>query len=351
MARQDDLDATINEAKEKLRGSFRDADAMRLLGSCYMYLKMRDEALFMYEKALAAAPDSPTAKFALASFFVNDNQRGKAVSMLRDINSGHPGFAPAFELLGKMLSEDCDAAGALEAMKKAADIESDNPEILYELGNLYDDNDMADLAMRMYEKAVEIDPEHAPALNAIGMLHTDNEDWDAAIASFRRALAAVPGYSNAHLNLANACKNHPAMPFQDVVDELNLAIRFDPENADALNALGEIYYEDEDYRRALDCFNNAADVNPELPDTFLNLGNVYYMLGEANEAVSAWRRASDLDPENADPHFWIARACLEAGQELEAAIRFKLYLSIEPDGDNAQEASAALDKMKYEWPV
>ncbi|GEM_PF-1964143 len=351
MARQDDIDATISEAKEKLRGSFRDADAMRLLGSCYMYLKMRDEALFMYEKALDADPGSPTVKFALASFYVNDGQRAKAVSMLRDINSEHPSFAPAFELLGKILSEDGDCGGALDAMKKAADIESDNPETLYELGNLYDDNDMQDMAMRMYERAVEIDPEHAPAHNAIGLLHSDNEDWDAAIAAFRRALAAVPGYSNAHLNLANACRNHPGMPFQDAVDELNLAIRFDPENADALNALGEIYYEDEDYRRALDLFNNAADVNPELPETFLNLGNAYYMLGEANEAVSAWRRASELDPENADPHFWIARACLESGQQLEAAIRFKLCLSIDPDGDHSQDASAALDKIKYEWPV
>ena len=63
------------------------------------------------------------------------------------------------------------------------------------------------------------------------------------------------------------------------------AVRLAPNDADALNNLGAVYYVLEQYDRALESFQKATAAKPDSADAHYNLANAYYMSGRNREAA------------------------------------------------------------------
>ncbi len=93
----------------------------------------------------------------------------------------------------------------------------------------------------------------------------------------------------------------------------------EPENADALHALGVIAHQQGNYQGALDFLTRAIAANPDRPQYHITIGIVHEALGSLDLAVAAYERAISLQPDNSDAHHNLAIALQLAGNA-EAAV-------------------------------
>jgi len=76
-----------------------------------------------------------------------------------------------------------------------------------------------------------------------------------------------------------------------------LALRVDPNYAEAVNNLGTIYYAKKSYRRAVNQYKKSLRINAKSASVWSNLGTCYFARKEYERAAEALRQALTLDPE------------------------------------------------------
>jgi tetratricopeptide (TPR) repeat protein len=76
-----------------------------------------------------------------------------------------------------------------------------------------------------------------------------------------------------------------------------LALRVDPQYAEAVNNLGTIYYAKKSYRRALNQYKKSLRLNAQSASVWSNLGTCYFARKDYERAAEALRKALMLDPE------------------------------------------------------
>jgi tetratricopeptide (TPR) repeat protein len=93
---------------------------------------------------------------------------------------------------------------AIEAYKKAIELEPGHAAAHINLGTLYYNRQDYKLAEAYYRKAIEVDPRYALAYFDLGNVLDETGRLDDAIRAYRQAIALAPTYADAHYNLALA---------------------------------------------------------------------------------------------------------------------------------------------------
>jgi tetratricopeptide (TPR) repeat protein len=75
-----------------------------------------------------------------------------------------------------------------------------------------------------------------------------------------------------------------------------LAIKANPQYAEAINNLGTVYYARKSYRRAIGEYKKALRLNPKSASFYSNLGVGYFARKDYKRAAEAWQEALALDP-------------------------------------------------------
>jgi tetratricopeptide (TPR) repeat protein len=76
-----------------------------------------------------------------------------------------------------------------------------------------------------------------------------------------------------------------------------LALRADPQYAEAVNNLGTVYYARKSYRRAMNQYKKSLRLNDQAASVWSNLGTCYFARKDYERAADALRRALTLDPD------------------------------------------------------
>src|SRR3984957_2753265 len=76
-----------------------------------------------------------------------------------------------------------------------------------------------------------------------------------------------------------------------------LALRVEPDYAEAVNNLGTVYYAKKSYRRAVNQYKKSLRLNAESASVWSNLGPCYFARKGDDRAADALRHALVLDPE------------------------------------------------------
>jgi tetratricopeptide (TPR) repeat protein len=76
-----------------------------------------------------------------------------------------------------------------------------------------------------------------------------------------------------------------------------MAMRTNPEYAEAVNNLGTIFYARKSYRRAVNEYKKALRMNPNSASMWSNLGTGYFARKDYARAWESWQHALSLDPE------------------------------------------------------
>jgi tetratricopeptide (TPR) repeat protein len=169
---------------------------------------------------------------------------------------------------------------------------------LTQRGFLRREND-PDRALVDYETALKTQPDFVDALSERAWIYMTRRQYDAALADLDKAIslspppasAAVARYYRgfAQLKLKN---------FSQAQDDLNEALKLQPNNADYYLARGEVQQALQNYDAALRDFDEFSKRAPKDAQGLIARGAVLEAMGKPQEALAALESAVKLSPDN-----------------------------------------------------
>jgi predicted O-linked N-acetylglucosamine transferase (SPINDLY family) len=131
-----------------------------------------------------------------------DGRSADAEALLRRLLELAPGDTAAWNLLGEVL-KPTDAVAASDMWWRVLDLDPNNAEASFHLGNRNLEHGEYGAAAIHYERALRGAPGHVGVLNNLGLCYKVLGATDRAEECYRAALAAKPEHPDALVNLAN----------------------------------------------------------------------------------------------------------------------------------------------------
>jgi tetratricopeptide (TPR) repeat protein len=83
----------------------------------------------------------------------------------------------------------------------------------------------------------------------------------------------------------------------EAVEELNTAIKLDPNYGEAINMLGYTYAKMGNFEKAIEYFKKYASVSPGDANPIDSMAEIYMQMGRLDEAISKYREALEIKPD------------------------------------------------------
>jgi tetratricopeptide (TPR) repeat protein len=84
--------------------------------------------------------------------------------------------------------------------------------------------------------------------------------------------------------------------YDKAIEVYKQAISINPNLVQVYNGLGNVYYEQKKYEEAIEVYKQAIAINPNLVQAFNGLGNVYYEQKKYEEAIEVYKQAIGINP-------------------------------------------------------
>ena len=126
------------------------------------------------------------------------------------------------------------------------------------------------------------------------------------------------------------------------IDQIQSMLLNDPNNFEALSALGDAYFETSRYFEAIQTYDKALAVNPMCADCLNDQGLAYFYAGDANSAITALDKAIVINPEY--PNTWLSKGfiLISEGRYQEAIAPLNKVKELDAVGNLSMEADKFL---------
>jgi Flp pilus assembly protein TadD len=233
------------------------ADGYERLGDTFLKKGDLDFAFVQYNKALNLEPKSIRIRYKMAGLFLTKGLADDAQAGFLSIIEEQPDFAPAYDGLGRVYFIKGDIEKATANFNQALRI---NPQLWQShnyLGIIKDKQKDYDKAVFHYKEAIALRPDIGLLYNNLGMSYLLQGDYEKAVKAFNQALDKGETDPKITNNLALALiklkRHEEALTVFKLVDT----------DSTAYFKIGDIYFEEKNYPKAVEAFEKAVDLNPK----------------------------------------------------------------------------------------
>jgi 2-polyprenyl-3-methyl-5-hydroxy-6-metoxy-1,4-benzoquinol methylase/Flp pilus assembly protein TadD len=173
--------------------------------------------------------------------FINDFNNGSYETVLEKgllLCKEFPERSDLFNVLGVTYKKIGNFNLAVKNLKKAIDLNPSFFIAMYNLGNLFNENNKKEKAIELYQKVIEVNPSYSMAFNNCAMAYRD--------------------------------LNQPDMAMECLLNAINA----DKKNYHALSNIGILHIEKANYEEAVSFFIRSIKINSRQPYIWENLANV-----------------------------------------------------------------------------
>lgn len=207
------------------------------------------------------------------------------------------------------------------------------------LGACQAQNEKEDPAIRALEKCIKLDPNNLGALMNLSVSYTNEGCENAAYATLEKWIAMkYPHIVDKARTQEPKLDNEDRFELHSRVTELFIrAAQLSPDganmDADVQVGLGVLFYGNEEYEKAIDCFNAALTVRPNDPLLWNRLGATLANSSRSEEAIDAYYKALELRPAFVRARYNLGVSCINIGCYKEAAQHLLSALSLHNTDD------------------
>jgi len=148
-------------------------------------------------------------------------------------------------------------------------------------------------AVEALKRAVELDPDLASARYELGKALIQADDIEGAVAQFRKTIELLPEYASAWGNFGAALGE--LEDFEGASSALIRAVELDPENAALHSNLGVSYRDQGRLREAEARFRRAVELDPDFVFGHYNLAHTLFLAERYAEAIDTFEKAQSMD--------------------------------------------------------
>ena len=169
-------------------------------------------------------------------------------------------------------------------------------------------------------------------------------------ATLRPASAPPAVAAAAPATPAPAAAAAPVLNKADVEKNEALA-RANPSSAAPRIALGNLYFDAEQYNEAAKWYEAAIKLDPSDPDVSTDLGVSYYYLNQPDRALAQFDRSLEINPRHTKTMLNVGIVRAFGKQDLDGATKaWQEVVAIAPASPEGQAARRALDAVKNAHP-
>lgn len=216
--------------------------------------------------------------------------------------------ATALEDMGRSLVLQGNSREGLAYLKKAGEINPNNPDIEHELAMVYEDLGENQLALQHFKRAISLKPNFPEAFNNMGTVYSNMKDWDKAMECFQKAASDIL-YKTPHY---------------------------------AYHNMGLVYFYREDYQKAIESYQKALKLSPSYEKVYFDLAAVYITLNRNEDAIEVYKKAAALSS-NRKADLSLAALYIKMGRTQDASVLLKSIIETDPRSQAAKDAGQLLE--------
>jgi len=292
------------------------------------------QALTVFEKAVAASPDSYDAQYDLA------------VVRLEHFKDAPGALEPAQHALAlketgevhDLMGDICEAQGQyVEAVKhyqEAVRLDPNNDKFAFDLGAELIAHENYDAARLLFHAAQERFPRVARIYLGAGTAEFLRGKTDAAVDAYLKAVELSPDYEPAYLFLGEAFSFSEGRS-TEVVSVLSRFAAKKPESFGAQFYYGAALVKDlqnggdqASSDRAISILRQAEHLKPEDARVYYLLGELFRLRKEFAEAATEFQKAIALDPNYPEPLYKLGQVYLRLGKQDDAKAMFARHREV-----------------------
>jgi tetratricopeptide (TPR) repeat protein len=277
-----DLESFKKLANEALRVSLDSPESYLLKGMACGFERDFEEAIRFYEMALA----------------------------------GNDSIALVHTNLGIARRETGDFSGAESSLRRARQIDPNDPEIVYHLAQTLALQTRIKESIDELIASIRLNPLFLPAYLALGAIYIEGEDIENAIEIYRAAISARPDAMEPKERLAYL---YLQLQRPQQALELRQEIATQRGELDDLLQLGITAIAAQNYQLAEQAFLTASQRVPEAWEPYYNLAELYDVLELAEQAGRSYELAVNYNQGSYKPHNGYGLYLLKSGH-IEAAV-------------------------------
>jgi len=203
---------------------------------------------------------------------------------------------------------------ALRELLEAEKYNSNNEKIYYYMGMAYHSMSMQEKAINSFKRAVSLKDDYSEAHNYLGTIYNSEKLWDKAIEHFDKSIA-------------NPTYNTPALPLYNA---------------------GWAYYSKQDYKNAMNSYTRALQREPQTvlrPQIQKNIGLIYYDQNDFIKAIYHFKQSTDLNSNLYDAYFFMGESYLKINDKINARKAFQAVVNLAPQSAFGQKANVYLHTL------
>ena len=290
------FEAAAGEFEQAVTLNAADPKAHFEFAVCLLSLGRNDEARRQFEQVQKLAGESRYVTYYLGRLDLLANDYASAIKRLGSVIEEPPFPDTAFHL-GVAYISSGDVAAGTKWLERAAKLLPRDYRVHYRLARAYSSGGHEQEANREYELYSQLKDEHK---------NTEKDVRECTSALRTEALAAARETCHRIYDPNDADKLTllgqlfgDAGAFAEALDPLKRAVQLDPNSFEAWHNLGVTYFRLNQYKEASAPLEKAVALRPEFYGSVVLLGATLYMLGDDAAALPVLERAHRLNPTDA----------------------------------------------------
>ncbi|HEY2352914.1 MAG TPA: tetratricopeptide repeat protein [Candidatus Acidoferrum sp.] len=195
--------------------------------------------------------------------------------------------------------------------------------------------DRRSAAQAVWPRALLVTAFAAIAVVAIVAVVRRNRVWRDDWSLYTRTLQTNPDAAVIRSNLG--ALYFDSEQFERALEEWQIALAQKPDNTVTMNALGIVYTRLGRYAEADAIFKRALAARPLWGDTHFNYAHLLQKTGHFPEALQEFKTAVELAPLSGAAHRWYGEALVENGQFDDAAVQLEQAVTLEDSLQSMQD--------------
>ena len=131
------------------------------------------------------------------------------------------------------------------------------------------------------------------------------------------------------------------------VQPLLARLKADPNNANLLYQIGNVYYDSQQYPEAVNYYESSLRIDPQATDVRTDLGTAYHLMGQPDQAIKEYEEVLKIDPTHANALLNKGMVKWQDKNDLAGAIAsWKKLLAAHPDYPQRARVQQLIDQAE-----
>lgn len=297
-----------NEAVDHLLSAYikmpNEAGVNYALADAYLNIRDFDNATYYGLEAINIDPENKFYRIKMAEIYGAVGNLDGTIDQLRKAADTNPGDVELLYLLANTLNRQSKLMEANEVYDRILKYTGDDLQVLYKKFKNFDDLGLQDSAIVTLERMKAVDPSNVATLNTLSRYYLNQGETGPAKTNMKQALTLDPEDTQTLVNLADLYISEAKW---DSATTLMISIVEDTLTA-AQNKLELVQYMfsklsqdsgNAELKKATGRMINAfLDNEPEFPMGYALAADYYIQIGDVENALVALERTTDLMPQN-----------------------------------------------------